>query len=220
MLLVLENHLEKSQKIKKYLEKNEIDVKIVDTLRNFFLSMEKAPPCLILLIYKNGITEVNNIMDNIGSEFPFCQFILLGPELSTSEKMELFERGVLDILAEDITVEELNLKIKNLQAFKECEFSTPSDELTKKLQLDRKKNALTIDENTFFLSLIEFQIMECLLKKTGHYVSHEELRRYIWKDVKGCKSLLSTHMTNLRKRIPLLKDIIKNRKGMGYTLFY
>ncbi len=68
------------------------------------------------------------------------------------------------------------------------------------------------------LTIIEYNLLTLLHEASGDLVSIERIQDCIWNgDVKS-RNNLHTHLTNLKNKIPLLADKIRNIRGRGYIL--
>lgn len=89
---------------------------------------------------------------------------------------------------------------------------------TKTWQLDPSERTITTMAGRFELTEVEFKVVSCLLNNLGTWVSREELVKEVWGDASHSRNVLDTHLTNLKRKVPNLRDAIKVVRGRGYIL--
>lgn len=102
------------------------------------------------------------------------------------------------------------------------------DELTKRLQeigwfdtnfsLDDKSRELYVGEKTYHLTQVEFTLLRRLLDRKNQLVTRADLENDIWNGRHVAKNALDTHLYNMKKKIPELKNCLSSVHGTGYML--
>lgn len=68
------------------------------------------------------------------------------------------------------------------------------------------------------LTEVEFKIVSYMLSQSGRWISREELIGQVWGKSSISRNVLDTHLTNLKRKVPNLRDAIKVVRGRGYLL--
>lgn len=68
------------------------------------------------------------------------------------------------------------------------------------------------------LTRVEYIILETLYTKSRQLITREELEQNIWGGRHVAKNSLDTHLYNLKRKIPELKDHLSSVHGSGYIL--
>ncbi len=85
-------------------------------------------------------------------------------------------------------------------------------------KINNEDQSIEYDGKKIQLTIIEYNLLTLLHEASGELVSIERIQDCIWNgDVKS-RNNLHTHLTNLKNKIPLLADKIKNIRGRGYIL--
>ena len=70
----------------------------------------------------------------------------------------------------------------------------------------------------FELTEVEFKIVSYMLSQRGRWISRVELIEQVWGKSSISRNVLDTHLTNLKRKVPNLRDAIKVVRGRGYLL--
>lgn len=85
-------------------------------------------------------------------------------------------------------------------------------------KLDPARRAILTKEGEFGLTEVEFRIVSCLLGRSGAWISREELVEQVWGSANHSRNVLDTHLTNLKRKVPVLRTGLKTVRGRGYLL--
>jgi two-component system, OmpR family, alkaline phosphatase synthesis response regulator PhoP len=86
------------------------------------------------------------------------------------------------------------------------------------LKIDLKKKSASISGESINLTRKEFEILVLLMKKTGQYLSREEILERIWRDdVIVTERNVDVNIARLRKKIGRYSANIKGKSGYGYS---
>lgn len=102
------------------------------------------------------------------------------------------------------------------------------DELTRRLQeigwfdsnfsLDEKSRELHVGEKVYHLTQVEYTLLRRLLDRKNQLVTRMDLEHDIWNGRHVAKNALDTHLYNMKKKIPELKNCLSSVHGTGYML--
>lgn len=85
-------------------------------------------------------------------------------------------------------------------------------------RLDPATRVMTTSAGNFDLTEVEFKVISYLLSNLGKWISREELVEQIWGKESRSRNVLDTHLTNLKRKVPALRDTLKVVRGRGYIL--
>lgn len=92
------------------------------------------------------------------------------------------------------------------------------DKLLNTWHLNPSTRVMTTTAGSFELTEVEFKVVSYLMGHLGRWISREELVEQIWGKESRSRNVLDTHLTNLKRKIPSLRDSIKVVRGRGYLL--
>jgi two-component system OmpR family response regulator len=92
------------------------------------------------------------------------------------------------------------------------------NKITKTWRLDPSTRTMTTTAGDFELTEVEFKVVSYLLSNLGKWISREELVEQVWGKENRSRNVLDTHLTNLKRKIPVLRDTLKVVRGRGYLL--
>jgi DNA-binding response OmpR family regulator len=104
--------------------------------------------------------------------------------------------------------------------------STLTDLLDRKMEsqtlkpwkLDPATRVITTAAGELELTEVEFKVISYLSHHSGKWISREELLEQIWGKTNHSRNVLDTHLTNLKRKVPALKNALKSVRGRGYLL--
>jgi DNA-binding response OmpR family regulator len=67
------------------------------------------------------------------------------------------------------------------------------------------------------LTQTEFLILKILIEKKNQRVEREEIVQHIWGNMNVAKNTFDTHFTNLKKKLPVLRNNLRVIRGLGYV---
>lgn len=85
-------------------------------------------------------------------------------------------------------------------------------------RLEPSTRVMSTTAGDFELTEVEFKVVSYLLSNLGKWISREELVEQIWGKDNRSRNVLDTHLTNLKRKVPNLRDAIKVVRGRGYLL--
>lgn len=90
--------------------------------------------------------------------------------------------------------------------------------MDKPWRLDPSTRVMSTTVGEFELTEVEFKVVSYLLSNLGKWISREELLEQIWGKENRSRNVLDTHLTNLKRKVPALRDSLKAIRGRGYLL--
>ena len=126
-----------------------------------------------------------------------------------------YESGACDYIRKPFDLAELKLRMD--QVIKAQCFVSSEEvlELPLGYKYDLRKMKLTYHDEGVVLSKTETKILELLIKKRGSVVSCEMFWEEVWGEWVDSANI-RVQMGNLRKKLE--KDLIKNVRGVGYSI--
>lgn len=75
---------------------------------------------------------------------------------------------------------------------------------------------LTYKSQVFHLTDVELKLLSYFENQREKWIQREDLINFIWQGPTGSRNTLDTHLTNLKKKVPVLKERIKTQRGKGF----
>lgn len=218
-ILIIEDDLE----VLSFLKNSFINIShTVDTSTNgadgSYLARTNAYDAIIIdysLPERNGYTVCTEIR-SAGSNSPI---IFLSMNHSINNKVNCLDAGADDYLTKPFSFEELNARIKALQR-RPKKIESPLL-YTKSIILDTKRKMAFRGEEEIYLTRIEYNLLEYLLKNKGNVHSRGIIMEHVWNaESDPFSNTVESHVANLRKKIHLdgEEEIIRNIPGRGYII--
>lgn len=152
----------------------------------------------------NGYKFFEMLTENKLNNTPFF-FLSSDPELDS--KISCLKLGAVDFLSPSMSPEEKYIRVFNRINDVKLVF--------KHLSIDLKNVTAYSGGVALDLTQIEFKILLLLLKKSGGLVGRDELREFIWPNLKVMDKTINSHLTNLRAKIENENFKIISIKGQG-----
>jgi len=90
--------------------------------------------------------------------------------------------------------------------------------VTKTWSLDPATRVMTTTAGDFELTEVEFKVISFMISNLGKWISREQLVEQIWGTESRSRNVLDTHLTNLKRKVPVLRGTLKVVRGRGYLL--
>ncbi len=134
-------------------------------------------------------------------------FFFLSSDSEQDSKINCLKLGAVDFLSPSMSPEEKYIRI----------FNRINDVrlVYKHLSIDLKNVTAYCNDVALELTQIEFKILLLLLKKSGGVVGRDELREFIWPNLKVMDKTINSHLTNLRAKLETENFKIISIKGQG-----
>ena len=149
------------------------------------------------------------ILDEMRSRFPDAFWILLGDDPDWNGKLpaELEIHGVID-------------KPLTLEALRGClsRIFPPSPTSYPEIVLNSDDNSVHFDGRLILLTPIEFRILSELWNARGTLIRRDEICSKLWGTTRVPEHTFDTHFTNMKRKIPELRNRIQVFRSRGYIL--
>ncbi|WP_028766034.1 MULTISPECIES: response regulator transcription factor [Shewanella] len=142
--------------------------------------------------------------------------IMLTARSQWHEKVEGFNSGADDYLGKPFHTQELLVRIQALIQRAHGKANTPNKQLTYAgVSLDESQQSVTVGEQTFELTAMEFRLLKIFLMSPKKLLSKAQLtdKLYQFDDEKE-SNVVEVYVTHLRKKLG--KTAIETRRGQGY----
>ncbi|MBS3951384.1 MAG: response regulator transcription factor [Methylomicrobium sp.] len=159
------------------------------------------------------------VCQRLRQEEKWTPILMLTARDTLTDRIKGFEFGADDYLVKPFSLKELNLRLSAL--VRRSSGVNRSTTLTVAgLELDVKNHHVMRNGIKIDLTVIEFRILELLMRKSPHVVSRDELSRAIWQDSPTDADTLKVHIHHLRSAIdkPFEKPLLHTIRGIGYQL--
>jgi DNA-binding response OmpR family regulator len=181
------------------------------------LQNEKVDCALIDYYLNDG--NGHDVARWIAQNMPWCPVVLVSAGLNKKIAVDSFAHRIFDVLEKPYGIhtalEKLNSAVFESEKRKKDSHARTVPGMD--YFLDSVKRTIRHREELVSLTLTEVKVLELLMASKGHVVSRDHLVKSIWKTMNVAENTLDTHLTNLRKKAPFLKHIIKGIRGVGYV---
>jgi DNA-binding response OmpR family regulator len=176
------------------------------------LFLEKTYEVVILKANLNaidGISLTKYIKNLKGGVFVYIK----GEQYDSILESYCYKSGANDYILDDVNVDNLSLKIKNL-------FDLHNKHLIKvgPLEINIDSRELYIDGTKKEVTLKEFELLVYLIKNKGKAVSREQIFKDVWgyENFSTDDRTIDTHIKMLRNELSEYKNFIETYRGFGY----
>jgi len=146
--------------------------------------------------------------------------IFLTAHTATADKITAFSVGADDYIEKPFDAAELRARIES--KLKKRQWKVKQAEVLRRgaLRLDvtryRAYCLLGDTEKVLDLTAREFRILHHLATREGRIVTREQLLQCIWDDAVVVDRTVDTHVSNLRRKLGDLGEVIETVRGVGY----
>lgn len=180
-----------------------------------YLIKETNYDCVILDI---GLPDGNGLelLERWREQGIHTPVIMLTARSQWHEKVEGFNSGADDYLGKPFHTQELLARIQALIQRAHGKANTPNKQLTYAgVALDESQQSVTVADNTFELTAMEFRLLKIFLMSPKKLLSKAQLtdKLYQFDDEKE-SNVVEVYVTHLRKKLG--KTAIETRRGQGY----
>ena len=217
-ILYIEDNKTISSEIKRYLENENIDTDIVDTIN-------EAKELIFLNVYNLILLDIM-LPDGDGIEFykyvkqKFnIPIIFLTAKNSEDDIVKGIDMGADDYIVKPFRMRELTSRIKNIIKRK----NKLQTIIVNNILFDEQNNVLIKNGNPVALTALEYKILAILFENVNKVVAREHLLERIW-DISSNfvnDNTLTVYIKRIREKIeddPNNPKIIKTIRGMGYKI--
>ena len=217
---IVEDELEISLSLKKFLESWGYQVSIAEDFQNVLETFHRLQPDLVLmditLPYANGYLWTEKIR-----EISKVPIIFISSARENMNIVIAISAGADDFVTKPFDLHVLLAKIQAILR-RTYDFSGKTDYLEKDGLIFRiQENTIYYQGKSVELTRNEGRILQLLMRHQGKIVKRAELMDYLWQnDVFVDENALSVNVNRLRRKLASLgiEDWIHTRKGLGYQL--
>jgi two-component system alkaline phosphatase synthesis response regulator PhoP len=179
---------------------------------------KKTVDCALVDYYLND-GNGHDVARWIAQNMPWCPVVLVSAGLNKKIAVDSFAHRIFDVLEKpygmETALEKLNSAVHESQKRKKN--SDVKAQGSSDFHLDSERRSFRYGDQTVNLTLTEVKVLEILISSTNRVVSRDHLVKSIWSTMSVADNTLDTHLTNLRKKAPFLKHVIKGIRGVGYV---
>ena len=139
--------------------------------------------------------------------------ILVSGRPSVEMLSEALEEKIYAFLQKPVDIKKLKHKIETFYAF------NPDFELRgQKIILFQDDWSVKINDVLTELTETEFKILRYILERDKEVIDRQVLIKYLWGDSKASRNKLDTHLTNLKNKVPFVKEYLITIPRVGFKL--
>ena len=221
-LLIVEDEELLGQNLKKLLERKGFAVDLVmdgEKARSRILLYHKEYDAIVMdltLPGMDGATLTRSVRaDNIT-----VPIIVLTGRSDTETKIELLNAGADDYVVKPFSSDELIARIASVLRRPATSVQTPVHSVGD-ITINTVAHRISIGKTEVTLTLKEYSLLECFLRRPGEVFTREELSQQVWDfNALTLSNVLDVHMKNLRKKLERNSNSTRFEtiRGVGYRL--
>ncbi len=213
-ILIVEDEEALARNLKKLLELNGFGV-------DWLASAEKARTRVLL--YRNEYDLIildlalpgmdgSTFTKGLRTEGITTPIIIVTGNSDTQNKIELLNSGADDYVVKPFSSGELIARISSV--LRRPVMAQPVVHKIGSLTVDTAARRVRVGKTEVPLTLKEYALFECFLRRPGEVLSREELFNQVWDfNTLTWSNVLDVHMKNLRKKLEATKDLARPAKG-------
>lgn len=160
-----------------------------------------------------------SITKSVRAENVTVPIIILTARNETEKKVDLLNSGADDYIVKPFSFQELLARIGSI--LRRPSLSQPVILTFGPLIMDTSKRAVTLGDTSVPLTLKEYSLLECFMRRPGEVLTREELFNQVWDfNSLSWSNVLDVHMKNLRKKLDYgdTRPLFETVRGVGYRL--
>ncbi len=218
-LLIVEDERDFARNLKKLLELKGFAVdwlmdgeKALNRIRLYHADYD----CLIIDLTLPGIDGVT-LTKSLRAENIATPIIILTGQNATEYKVELLNSGADDYVVKPFSSDELIARIASVSrrpGAPQAVMHAVGD-----VTIDTAAHRVLVKDTEVVLTLKEYSLLECFLRRPGEVFTREELSSQVWDfNAMTLSNVLDTHMKNLRRKLQKVgtADHFETVRGVGY----
>ena len=144
--------------------------------------------------------------------------IILTGRSETEYKIALLNSGADDYIVKPFSVDELVARINSV--LRRPAVAMPIVYKVGSLEIDMAKRSVRVGGDNVSLTLKEYGLLECFVRRPNEVLTREELCNRVWDfNALTLSNVLDVHMKNLRKKLSGENDVrFETVRGIGYRL--
>lgn len=155
----------------------------------------------------------------IRAEGVMVPIIIVTGEAGTQHKIALLESGADDYVVKPFSADELVARVRSV--LRRPAVAQPVVHHVGRFEVDTTARRVRAGETEIPLTLKEYMLFECFVRRPGEVLTREELCNQVWDfNTVTWSNVLDVHMKNLRKKLHLGNDSARFEtvRGVGYRL--
>ncbi len=183
-------------------------IKLVQTLHPSLILLD------IMMPKMDGIETCQIIRKDLNINQPLIAFLTSRAE--DYSQIAGFEAGADDYITKPIRPRLLISKIESLLRRLERPLAGAENHVANKLQINREKFLITIENRELTLPKKEFELLELLAGRPGKVYTRDQILNFVWgnETIVGERTI-DVHIRKLREKLGF--ECIRTIKGVGYT---
>jgi len=181
------------------------------------LWMARTVPYDAILLFLTSYKILCETLDSLAEESPSAFFIALLPSVTLENKIQLFERGMDEIIVYPCSFRELVLRIRTLLRREKCANSDFNRFEVDDLLIDLEKFMVRRGRKNILLRRKEFDLLYFLFRNQGKVLSKVNIMEGVWdSNADTTTNTLEVHILNLRRKID---NGIANQHRLIHTVY-
>jgi DNA-binding response OmpR family regulator len=167
-----------------------------------------------LIITDYFLTETNglDLIKSVYLSFGHIPTILISANPTVEMLTEGIELKVITFIKKPINLDFLISKVESILLF-----DTHYEIGDAKITMRNSDFSLLMDQEKIQLTEIQFKMMKYFLDNKDRTINREKMTSHIWGNKRtSSENILDTHLLNLKKKVPLLKNHLKTLPRVGY----
>ena len=220
-ILVIEDEKKVALAIKKGLESEHFEVELALTGEEGFFRLSSRPFDLVILDLMLPGRDGTEILSTLRKNDKGTPVLILTAKDALEDKILGLDLGADDYLVKPFAFPELTARIRALLR------RGRGDQAVKlglaDLEMDLVKRTVLRAREAIPLTAKEFELLEYLLRNSGHVVTRDMLARDVWKETLRATPLdnvIDVHIGRLRRKVdePFSPKLLHTVRGVGFIL--
>lgn len=220
-ILVIEDEKKVALAIKKGLESEHYEVELALTGEEGFFRLSSRPFDLVILDLMLPGRDGTEILRTLRKNDKETPVLILTAKDTLEDKILGLDLGADDYLVKPFAFPELTARIRALLR------RGRGDQTVKlglaDLEMDLVKRTVLRARQAIPLTAKEFELLEYLLRNSGHVVTRDMLARDVWKETLRATPLdnvIDVHIGRLRRKVdePFSPKLLHTVRGVGFIL--
>ncbi len=204
-----------------HLRKSNFNVKGFADAERFLKFLQSQIPDLVILDLMLPDADGLDICKYLKTknEYSAIPIIMLTAKTDETEKVLGLELGADDYVTKPFSPRELVARVKAVLRRKEQKDKEKKIEIGKILSIDLQKFEVKVENQPVDLTTTEFRILQILAERKGWVFSRNQILNSLWGEDKiVIDRTVDVHIKHLREKLGKAGKLIKNIRGVGYTL--